>query len=62
MLKILRELIYDTKDKKVTVQELYDIGIASKEGIIDYRKYSAFKLRYRMKGYDVRLKKSKVFR
>lgn len=57
------------RTKKVTVQELYDIGIASKEGIIDYRKYSAFKLRYsafklryRMKGYDVRLKKSKVFR
>ncbi|WP_436890093.1 hypothetical protein [Mammaliicoccus sciuri] len=50
------------RTKKVTVQELYDIGIASKQGIIDYRKYSAFKLRYRMKGYDVRLKKSKVFR
>ncbi len=33
------------RTKKVSVQDLYDVGIASKEGIIDYRKYSAFKLR-----------------
>ena len=50
------------RTKKVSVKELYDLGIASKEGIIDYRKYSVFKLKYRMKGYNVRLSKSKVYR
>lgn len=50
------------RKKKVSVQELYDLGIATKDGVVNYRKYAAYKLNYQMQGYEVRLRKSKVYR